>query len=122
MLDGKAGLNQFTDEVVNRPEVQAMIKRIHFGVNPVAEQAGYNKMTTIIDIHLKNGRTVSGRADFGKGSPANPMSYDEVAEKFEDCAAFAKWPQTKAKAIIAMVTKLEDTPDVGALALLCAKL
>jgi len=121
LLYGKAGLNQFTDELVNRPEVHAMIERIHFGVNPIAEDAGYNKMTTIIDIHLKDGRTISGRADFGKGSPANPMSYDEVAAKFEDCAAFAKWPQSQTKAIIAMVAKLEDTPDVRALALLCAK-
>ncbi|MGI9075501.1 MAG: MmgE/PrpD family protein [Bryobacteraceae bacterium] len=120
LLYGKAGLNQFTDEVVNRPEVQAMIKRIHFGVNPIAEQAGYNKMTTIIDIHLNDRRTISGRADFGKGSPAIPMSYDEVAAKFEDCAAFAKWRQSKAKAIIDMVAKLEDITDVRSLALLCA--
>ena len=84
-----------------------MIARIHFGVNPVAEAAGYNKMTTIIDIRLKDGRTISGRADFGKGSPAIPMSYDEVAEKFSDCAAFAKWPTAKAKAIIEAVRQLE---------------
>ena len=36
-------------------------------------------MTTIIDIELADGRKISGRADFGKGSPAKPMSYDEVA-------------------------------------------
>ena len=33
----------------NRPEVQEMIGRVDFGVNPVAEAAGYNKMTTIVD-------------------------------------------------------------------------
>src|SRR6266576_3529584 len=85
LLYGKAGLNEFTDEVVNRPAAQSMIGRIHFGVNPKAEAAGYNKMTTIIDIRLKGGRTVSGSADFGKGSPSDPMSYEEVAAKFLDC-------------------------------------
>ena len=114
LLFGKAGLTEFTDEVVNRPDVQAMIQRVHFGVNPIAEQAGYNKMTTIIDIHLKDGRKISGQEDFGKGSPANPMSYAEVAAKFEDCAAFAKWPSSKAQAIVAAVAKLEDMPDVRA--------
>jgi 2-methylcitrate dehydratase PrpD len=120
LLYGKAGLNEFTDEVVNRPAAQSMIGRIHFGVNPLAEAAGYNKMTTIIDIRLRDGRTISGSADFGKGSPSNPMSYDDVAAKFSDCAAFAKWPRDKAKAIIEAVRKLESAANVRALTALCA--
>ena len=120
LLYGKAGLNEFTDEVVNRPEVQAMIGRVHFGVNPVAEAAGYNKMTTILDIRLRDGKTIHGSADFGKGSPANPMSFEDVAAKFLDCAAFAKWPAAKAKAIIGAVRGLEGARDVRALAALCA--
>jgi 2-methylcitrate dehydratase PrpD len=119
LLYGKAGLAEFHDEVVNRPAVQEMIRRVHFGVSPVAEAAGYDKMTTIIDIHLKDGRTISGRADFAKGSPANPMSLEEVAAKFSDCAAVARWPESKAKAIIAMVKRLEDLKDVRELTALC---
>src|SRR5947207_14509004 len=61
LLYGKAGLGEFTDAVVNRQEVQSMISRVHFGVHPEAEAAGYNKMTTIIAIHLKDGRTIEGR-------------------------------------------------------------
>jgi 2-methylcitrate dehydratase PrpD len=120
LLYGKAGLSEFTDEVVNRPAVQAMIRRVHFGVDPVAEAAGYNKMTTILRITLKDGRVISGRADFGKGSPANPMSYDEVVAKFRDCAAFAKWPKSKTDGIVEMVRKLEDVPDVRRLTALCS--
>lgn len=115
LLFGRAGLREFTDEVVNRPIVQEMIRRVHFGVNPVAEAAGYNRMTTIIDIRLKDGRTISGRADIAKGNPADPMSYEEVAAKFLDCAAFAKWPTGKAEATVELVRKLEDVPDVRAL-------
>ena len=48
------------------------------------------------------------------------MSFDDVAAKFEDCAAFAKWPRTKAKAIVDAVRKLESLPDVRALTALCA--
>jgi len=119
LLYGKAGLNQFTDEVVGRPEVQEMIRRVHFGVNAEAEKAGYNKMTTIVSVQLRGGRTISGRTDFAKGSPANPMTFDEVAEKFQDNAAFAKWPAAKAKAIVDMVRRLEEVPDVRALTSLC---
>jgi len=120
LLYGKAGLSEFTDEVVNRPDVQNMIGRIRFGVNPVAEAAGYNKMTTILEIRLQDGRTISGRADFAKGSPAIPMSYEETAEKFLDCAAFARWPRDKAKSAIDLVRKLETVSDVRSLTALLA--
>ncbi len=118
LLYGKAGLTEFTDEVVRRSEVQQMIQRVHFGVHPAAEAAGYNKMTTILDIKLKDGRTISGRADFGKGSPTDPMSFDDVAAKFQDCAAFAKWPKQKADRIVELVRKLETLANVRDLAAL----
>jgi 2-methylcitrate dehydratase PrpD len=120
LLDGKADQTKFTDAVVNRPDVQEMISRVHFYTDPEAEKAGYDKMTTILKITLTNGRNVSGRADFGKGSPTNPMSYDEVADKFLGCAAFAEWPTSKAKQVIELVRNLEDLWDVRTLtALLC---
>ena len=119
LLYRRAGLNEFTDETVRRPEVQAMIARVDFGVNEIAEKAGYDKMTTILTLHLKDGRTLTGRADFAKGSPQNPMSWDEVIAKFQDCAKFAKWPAAKADAIVATIAKLEDLADVRTLTHLC---
>jgi len=121
LLDGKADLTKFTDAVVNRPDVQEMIGRVRFYADPEAEKAGYDKMTTIIKITLKDGRTIAGRADFGKGSPPNPMSYDEVAEKFQGCAAFAEWPTAKATKVIDLVRKLEEVSKVRALTALLSK-
>src|SRR5579862_528657 len=107
LLDRKAGLGQFQDAVVQRADVQEMIKRVNFYIDPEAENAGLDKMTSILRIHMKNGKVFAGRAEFAKGSPSNPMSYDEVADKFRGCAEFAKWPTRKTEAVIAMVKSLE---------------
>jgi 2-methylcitrate dehydratase PrpD len=115
LLDGRAGLSEFTDEVVERPDVKAMIDKVDFVVDDLAEKAGYHLMTTIIDIELEGGRTVSGRADFGKGSPANPMSYDEVAAKFRECCEFARFPANKADTIVGMVRDLETLGPIDRL-------
>lgn len=120
LLDGRGGLPQFTDETVERPDVKAMIERVNFHIHPDAEAAGYDKMTTIIDIHMKDGRTISGRADFGKGSPVNPMTYEECADKFRGCAEFARWPDDKAEAIIRIVRDLDHIGDVRELTSFCA--
>jgi 2-methylcitrate dehydratase PrpD len=121
LIGGKAGLKEFTDAVVNRADVQEMIRRIHFAADPEAEKSGYDKMTTLIRVRLKDGRTISGRADFAKGSPADPMSYSEVADKFRDCAAFAEWSREKSELIVDSVRKLEDIDDVRTLSALCSK-
>jgi 2-methylcitrate dehydratase PrpD len=114
-------LMEFTDAVVTRPDIQAMMARVRFYVDPAAEAAGYSKMTTILKIHLNDGRIIAGQADFGKGSPALPMTYDEVAEKFRGCASYAGWPDDKATALIAGVRRLEELPDIQALTALAAR-
>jgi len=120
LLERKAGLAEYTDAVVQRADVQEMIRRVNFYVDPEAEQAGFDKMTSILKVHMKDGRVLTGRAQFAKGSPANPMSYDEVAEKFRGCADFAKWPRQKADAVIEFVKTLENAKDVSTLTALLA--
>jgi len=112
LLERRAGLAEFTDKVVNRADVQNMIAKIEFGVHPEAEAAGYEKMTTIIDIELSDGRKIGGRADFGKGSPANPMSDDELADKFRGCAAWGKLPKANAEKVIDLVFHLEKLKSI----------
>ena len=115
LLERKASLGQFSDKVVQRPDVQQMIRRINFYVDPEAENAGFDKMTSILKVHLTDGRMITGRADFAKGSPANPMTFEEAAAKFRGCAEFAEWPKTKTENIIAFTKSLEAAPEMSAL-------
>ena len=120
LLERKAGLAEFTDERVNRRDVQKLIEKIDFGVHPEAEAAGYEKMTTFIDIDLTDGRTVSGRADFGKGSPAHPMSDEELVEKFGGCAAWGGLSKPNAEKIVDLVFDLERLKSIRELTRLLA--
>lgn len=112
LLERKAGLVQFQDAVVNRPDVQQMVKKVRFYVDPRAEAAGNDKMMSVIRITLKSGSVITGQSSFGKGSPANPMSYEEVADKFRGCAEFAQWPTEKTEAVVRFVRSLETQSDM----------
>jgi 2-methylcitrate dehydratase PrpD len=112
LLERKAGLAQFTDEVVNRPDVQALLRRVDFHVHPEAEAAGFDKMTTIVEVELDDGTTFKGQADFGKGSPVNPMSDRELEGKFFECAHWGRVDAAAARRIADLVWRIDELADV----------
>jgi 2-methylcitrate dehydratase PrpD len=69
-----------------------------------------------LTIIMRDGRVLSARTEPAKGSPRNPMTYDEVADKFRTNAEFAKWPTQKAESIITLVKSLESASTLDRLA------
>jgi 2-methylcitrate dehydratase PrpD len=110
----RAGLAEYSDAVVNRPDIQDAIARIDYTVfsDEEAEAKGYTLLTTFLDIRLKDGRTLSARVDAARGSATLPMSEEDVARKFRECAEFAGLPGGRAGQIIDLVLKLEDVRDI----------
>jgi len=110
----KAGLLEYADEVVNRPDIQAVIRKTDYTVfsDEEAEANGWHLWTTFLDITLKDGRMISARVDAAKGSADFPLTEDEVAEKFRDCAAFAKMPKGNTERAIELILNLEKVGDI----------
>ncbi len=116
LLQGQAGIGQFTDEVVQRPDVQAMIARIHFRSDHRLGRSESDRLMTTIELRLRNGQIITAQNAVAKGSPGNPLTIEEVADKFQSCAQYAKWPKGKSDAIVQQVRSLEDLKDVSRLA------
>jgi len=112
LIERRAGLAQFTDEVVRREDVRRMIDRVEFGVHPDAEAAGYNNMTTIIGVDTTDGRHFETSASFGKGSPQNPMSDDELIAKFAGCLEWGGRGAVDAVGLAQRVLDLESETSV----------
>jgi 2-methylcitrate dehydratase PrpD len=68
LLERKAGLEQFTDEVVNRADVQAMIEKVHFGVHPMPS-GRLRQDDTIIEIELDDGKVIRARPTSARAAP-----------------------------------------------------
>ncbi|MBI3917175.1 MAG: MmgE/PrpD family protein [Betaproteobacteria bacterium] len=110
----RAGLAEYSDEVVNRSDIQDAIGKIDYTVfsDEEAEANGYGLLTTFLDITLKDRRKLSARVDAAKGSASMPMTEDEVAEKFRDCARFAGCPGDHTEKVIDLALKLETVSDI----------
>ena len=123
LIERKATLATFTDAVVQRPDVQDMVRRVRYSVDPEfnkLELQGATLQAMLVEqsglkIYMKDGRVIFGVTQPAKGSPENPMTYEEVADKFRGNADFAKWPKQKAESVIEQVKSLETAADVSKL-------
>jgi len=109
----QASFAEFSDEFVQSAPVQALLAKVDYGAYD-KPGPGYTNVTTLIELALADGRKFSLRADFAKGTPQNPMSFVELADKFRGCAAYADWPKAKTEATIERVAHLESVADIRA--------
>ena len=83
-LDGKAGFKQYTDEAVQRPEAQDLIKKVTWvGVEMVDGQVA---LESRVILKLTNGEEIEDTANVAHGTPGDPLTRDEVLGKFHECA------------------------------------
>lgn len=86
IVEGAAGLNQFSAEPLRDPKIRTLMKRIELVRRPTAKQKNRRGIATDIEITLKNGAKHRHRAAIARGHPNLPVSSAEIEEKFRQCA------------------------------------
>ena len=79
LLYGRAGEHEYTDEVVNRPEVLALRGRVEAIVDDAIDEAAVD-----ITIRTRDGRELHLFVEHAIGSLARPMSDAQLRAKFTD--------------------------------------
>ena len=117
LLLRKAGLSEFTDEVVNHPDIQDAIRKIDYTCYDDEEAAAknYPLLATFLEVVLKDGRRFEARVDVARGSPPISMTEEQVADKFRQCAAYAGWPAERSERIVDATLNLEKLAHISAL-------
>jgi 2-methylcitrate dehydratase PrpD len=112
LLERRAGLPEFTDAVVNRADVQEMIGRVVFEADDAADIGGFREMTSLVEIELVDGTILRARAEFAKGSPSNPMSTEDLIDKFRACLDWAGIPGEVGHEVAGRVLDLEGQVSI----------
>ena len=104
----------FTLEAVNNPRYTSLWDKVkfthhqHWLANEVMEHD--NPVT----IHMKNGEEFSASCVVHKGDPRNPLTQDEVIQRFKYCAENSM-SETRMDEIASMMYGLDNAGDVGPL-------
>ena len=115
ILRRKAGIAEFTDAFVASEPVQRMMPRVTAVFDPAIEARGFDKIRSIIEVDLADGRTLTQPADERyRGGPEKPFTREELREKFADCAqAVLRPPRVReALAAIESIDRLQSVRDL----------
>jgi len=114
VIQRKVGLGDFTMESISDENVHSMAEKVDLQFVPELTVQRASE-PIIMDMHLTGNRTHSKRMDFAKGDPENPMSWEELGDKFRDCTSFSAKPISEANVtkVIELVKKLEDVEDIN---------
>jgi 2-methylcitrate dehydratase len=73
---------QFTMEKIMDPTIRAQLKKVEVVADPEIEKVFPALQRVIVNITTTDGRTLSKQLDYPKGDPRNPLSDQEIEEKF----------------------------------------
>jgi 2-methylcitrate dehydratase PrpD len=107
-ITGGAGLSAFTEQTVRDPRILALASKVHYIVDP---NNPYPKAYTgHIRMTLKDGRVVEERQPHIRGGAHEPLSRDEIEEKFRGNAEFGGWSRQRADAFLKTAPSFFDGP------------
>jgi 2-methylcitrate dehydratase PrpD len=109
LVRGKAGLQEYTDEAVNDPQIKRVRERVTAVGDPsVTEDQAH------IDVDLENGDRFSRFVEASLGNLRRPMSDRQLEDKFRD-QAVRVLPAAQVDALINLCWRIDDLDDVSEL-------
>ena len=121
IIDGEVSLRQFTDEKVLAAASQRLISKVELKFLDVPKGHSLLNIPQAVKVKLKDGRELFKEVQWPKGYSYNPMSWDEVAEKFRACAE-GVLAKDRIEQCVEVSAKMETVDDVSSLMAILSKI
>jgi 2-methylcitrate dehydratase PrpD len=112
LLRRRAGLREYSIEWVTDPALREAMGRVRTVYDEEVARMGVEKMRSVVEVELVDGRVIRRVADTARGTPEKPLKPQELDEKFRECASFAL-DEGRAEEVLRLVRGLEGVSSVG---------
>jgi 2-methylcitrate dehydratase PrpD len=116
----RTGMDEFKEDALNDPDVLSLAEKVTWEVDPKAEALYPKAYPATLIATMKDGRTFESHIDYPKGDPENPVTMEEVIEKFTMLTEKYLTKQKRLK-IIEKIQKLERSDNIAELGNLLRK-
>lgn len=111
LLDRRVGPDQYAPKKLNDPRVRRLIDKVILEADSGLDRFGRAGIT---EIRTKQGATYRERVEYPKGDPRNPMTDQELEDKFRNMAK-KYMTERQMKKVIDTVYDMEKLDDVNKL-------
>src|SRR6266852_1982862 len=112
-LYGPPMLKAFTEESIKDEKIKALARKVSVGIDPQFADILDNSPSRVT-VTLADGRTVQKMRYYASGTPQNPLTKEQVEEKFFSCAERAV-DKTTATKIFAFLNRFDEEPSLAGL-------
>ena len=107
----------FTEDALTDPVINQLTDRIELIADPSLDPVDDLLAPAVVEITTKSRGVFKSRADFAKGNPKNPVTWDETVAVLHRSAPFMAYPipARKLETLVSLVADLEHIEDVSAL-------
>ncbi len=111
-LEGELFVDQFSPDKISNSKILNYIKKIKAEVDPGIEKLGHEfRHMASLEVVTKNNKKFTHTEKFRKGSPENPVSKDEIINKFNSLARFS-YNQEKIENVKKKIDKIEKLNSI----------
>jgi 2-methylcitrate dehydratase PrpD len=113
LVQGKVTVDDFTPEAIKRPEILKMAQKVETTLDKSMDRHGVGPSR--VTVTMADGKSYTEHIEHCLGSMERPMTLDDIAKKFRECAACAVKPLKKdsVEKVIEMVGRLETLEDAA---------
>jgi 2-methylcitrate dehydratase PrpD len=111
VLYRKAGLREFHLSKIRSEEVKRMMRRVECVVEPDLERTFHKQWCATAEILTKDGERYFTKIEYPKGDPENPLTWEEMIEKFHSLSNGSLTKGRRIK-IVDQVRGLEKIQDL----------
>lgn len=111
LVSGGAGPEKFSEINLFHPEIRKLIRKTELVVDPTLEEMYPEKWPATVELTLADGQVISGQTEFPRGDPENPLSQEEIVEKFRSLAKPYLSPEN-VKKLTNRIFRLESVEDL----------
>jgi 2-methylcitrate dehydratase PrpD len=118
LLGIKPGPDWFSDRTLRDPKALSLAKKVKIEVDDEATRIFVKdrKMVSTVQISIDDGQRLTARKEYAKGDPKNPMTKDELLEKFRTLAK-QTLTASKTEKLACAIEGIETTGNISSLAL-----
>ena len=117
---GRADVPAFVEPALSDPRIRSLAARVEVRVDPRMSPRGTDYPTALVEVRLRDGRTLTGSTTVVRGDFADPVPAGEVVEKFVALVSGVLGAD-RARAVVEIVDQVETLKDVRDLTALLAQ-